>query len=82
MAVASTFCRDGVAAGGCELLGKWGHVGDVVRGGMLGADGGHAGVGSFAGFRKRIVTGVKVFAFLLRLDEVSYCNEKFCGGKE
>ena len=82
MAVASTFCRDGVAGGVCELLGKWGHVGNVVRGGMLGTDGGHAGVGSFAGFREGIVAGVKVFAFLLQLDEVSYCNEKSCEGKE
>jgi hypothetical protein len=46
-------------------------VRDVVCGGVLGAYVGHARVGSFAGFGEGVVARVKVFAFLVRCDEVS-----------
>jgi len=71
VAVAGAFCGDGTATGVCKLLGKGRHVGDCVCRGMLGANIGHARVGGFAGLGESIVAGVEVFAFLLRLGEVS-----------
>lgn len=51
-------------------------MGDVVGFGMFGADGGHAGVGGFAGFGERIVAGVEVFTFFeFVLEEVFLVGE-------
>jgi hypothetical protein len=42
-----------------------------VCGGVLGANVGHARVRGFAGFREGVVTGIEIFAFLLRVSRVS-----------
>ena len=70
VAVTPRFTRDG-AARTCELLSEGGHVRDGVCGGVLGADVGHARVGSFAGFGESVVARVEVFAFLAKFDGVS-----------
>ena len=52
-------------------------MGDVVGFGVLGADGGHAGVGGFAGFGEGIVAGVEVFAFFEFVLEEVFLVGKF-----
>ena len=49
---------------------------DVVGFGVFGADGGHAGVGGFAGFGEGVVARVKVFAlFEFVLEQVFLVGE-------
>lgn len=55
----------GGGQGGGVRWGGGGEVGDIFSLGVLGADGGHACVGGFAGFGEGVVAGVEVFAFLL-----------------
>jgi hypothetical protein len=45
-------------------MGERRHMRDVVGFGVLGANGGDAGIGGFAGFGESIVTGIEVLAFL------------------
>lgn len=76
-----------VARGRCRVIGtgrRRGEVGDILGDGMAGTDVGDAHVGGFAGLAEGVITGIEVFALLVRGKEPAVRNSsgQRGGGRE